>query len=213
MVASEHLSHLQSLYEDELKTVIHPPLFVHGLIFAVASSPEIPMPESWLGWVFQQHGQLQSEQQADQLTNLLMSLLQEQLGFMRTNNIGFPDAFSFDMQGDEHMPVSQWLNGLLAGHSRLESVWQVSWQQLANEQEQKISTMQRDLKHCLMMFSTFANLPLAINKAERLGNHQLLEKLPHIFHSLPDALKTYVDLSGQLAQFLPDQFETFNAPH
>ena len=63
-----------------------------------------------------------------------------------------------------------------------------------------------------MMFTTFANVPLALEQAKRVGNTKLIENIDTIFKSLPRALKTYVDIAGELAQFLPDQFETFVQP-
>jgi uncharacterized protein len=98
---------------------------------------------------------------------------------------------------------------LLSAHSKLESVWQGCWDQVEQTSPDKLGKYQKDLKHCLLMFSTFANLPMAMEQAKKVNNQKLLENLPKVFNSIPDALATYVELSGELAKYLPDQFETF----
>jgi uncharacterized protein len=59
------------------------------------------------------------------------------------------------------------------------------------------------------MFTTFADIPLAIKQADDRGNDQLFNILPKIFLSFPETLKIYVGLSGRLVDYLPNQFETF----
>jgi uncharacterized protein len=67
----------------------------------------------------------------------------------------------------------------------------------------------KDLKHCLLVFSTFANPPAAIAQAKERGEMNLEDKLPMIAQSLQSTLLQYVSISGKLASFLPNQFETF----
>jgi len=210
----KHVAMLQQLCDKDFKLILHSSDFVGGIIFAVCAAPEIPMPDEWLNWTFKQRGQLASTQQADTIAEVLMSVLQEQLREMRA------DTFHFPMHGSKlpespstELPISKWLSGLLLGHSQLQPVWQHCWQHVESKQADKLPTLQRDLKHCLMMFSTFANIPLAIEEATRKGNLKLLDNFDNIFAALPEALKTYVDLSGTLTQFLPDQFETFVQTH
>lgn len=194
-------------------TLLHSPHYVTGIVFAVSSAPEIPMPDVWLSWAFQQKRGGVSESEVDHIAEVLMALLQHELAQMRTNNIDYPgkgQPLPDNLTAD--IPVSQWLQGLLTGHSQLESVWQGCWQQVQVKQPEKLSVFQRDLKHCLLMFSSFANIPIALEQAKRVNNLKLLENLPKIYASLPAALKTYVDLSGRLAEFLSDQFETFEQP-
>ena len=207
-VNEQALSKLKVMCEGELKSVLHDYDYIQGLVFAVCAAPEIPMPEQWLVWVFKQRGQLSSAAQADALTDTLMTMMQQQLKQMRDESVQFPCHYQYsEVQGSE---PGQWLSGLLAGHSQLEDVWQTAWNRMADSEAQQMSTMQRDLKHCLMMFSTFADIPLAVKQAQQRSNQGLIERLPQIFLSLPDALKKYVDLSGQLVGFMPDQFETFS---
>ena len=165
------------------------------------------MPEQWLVWVFKQRGQLSSEQQADRLTDILMGMLKEQLQDMRDEKIVFPSHYHFTTESGS--AASEWLNGLLAGHAQLESVWQNAWNRIAGEQPDEMQVMQKNLKHCLMMFTTFADVDAAKDKANKTGNTALIDRLPTIFNSLPEALKTYVGLSGRLVDFMPNQFEQF----
>jgi uncharacterized protein len=190
-----------------LKGILHPIEYVQGLVFAVAAAPEIPMPDKWLLWVFKQHGQITDIQQADKLTDLLMKELQRQLQLMRTNSIELPQHFAFPSSNDA--PVSIWLTGLLAGHSLLETVWQDAWDRVEKQAPEQLPSMQKNLRHCLSMFTTFADISFARNQAIQQSNHDLEAQLPTIFLSLTDALQTYVRLSGVLVDFMPDQFETF----
>ncbi|WJG10144.1 UPF0149 family protein [Aliiglaciecola sp. LCG003] len=201
---------LKGLYTQDYKQILHSELHIHGLIFAVCAAPEIPLPEDWLAWAFRKHGQIANEDDMEKIAQILMGLLQEQLQQMRMDQIEFPmKGQLLPVDADENIEVSQWLTGLLAGHAQLESIWQGCWEHVSNEMPEKLFIFKRDLKHCLMMFSTFGNVPLAIKQAKKVNNHKLLNHLPAIFASLPDALKTYINLSGELAKYLPDQFEIF----
>ncbi|MDO6694119.1 UPF0149 family protein [Aliiglaciecola sp. 3_MG-2023] len=194
--------------------LLHRSHYLAGLVFAVSAAPEIPMPDVWLGWAFKQRGAGISESEIDHIAEVLMGVLQHELANMRENLIEYPEKgkpLPDDLNQD--IAVSQWLQGLLTGHSHLESVWQSCWQQVENQQPDKVQGFQRDLKHCLLMFSSFANIPMALEQAKKVNNLKLLDNLPKIYASLPTALKTYVDLSGQLAKFLPHQFETFSQPN
>lgn len=206
---SDHQRILEGWCQQELQSVLQSSHYIQGLIFAVASAPEIPMPETWLVWVFKQRGQLTSVEQADKLTDVLMGLLQSQLKDMRDEKVCLPSQYTFSDASPDESAVSQWLTGLLAGHSQLESVWQSAWDKVAQKQPDKLPEMQKDLVRCLKMFSTFANVPLAISQANELGNHALLTQLPSLFNSLDATLRSYVKLSGDLVDFMPDQFETF----
>ncbi|MEP4890633.1 MAG: UPF0149 family protein [Aliiglaciecola sp.] len=193
--------------------LLHTPDYVTGLVFAVCAAPEIPMPDVWLSWAFKQGGAEISQSEIDHIAEVLMGSLQHELANMRENHIDYPDkGLPLPDDLNENIAVSQWLQGVLTGHKHLEPVWQGCWQQVEEQQPEKLNDFQRDLKHCLLMFSSFANIPMALEQAKRVNNRKLLENLPKIYASLPAALKTYVDLSGQLAKFLPDQFETFSQP-
>lgn len=193
----------------ELADVIHPYAFIQGLIFTVAAAPEIPMPEKWLPWAIKTNNQLTSIEQADQLTDVLMKALQQQLKNMSEEKIQLPSGITFNENEQGQSTLSQWCQGMLLGHSQLESVWQDAWNKMQVTEAEKMQQLQKDLSHCLYMFSTFADVPLAVKQAQSRGNDQLLNILPKIFLSFPQTLKTYVGLSGRLVDFLPNQFETF----
>lgn len=200
---------LNKLCQGALKEILHPYEYIRGLVFGVSAAPEIPMPETWLLWAFKQRGQIASEQQADELTDTLMSLFQEQLRDMRDDIVDLPATLSFPEDHAIDSALSLWMTGLLTGHSQLEPVWLDAWNNVGEKRPEQLPEMQKNLKFCLGMFSTFANIPLAIEQAASKGNPNLVDTLPTIYLSLPQALKQYVTLSGQLVEFLPDQFETF----
>lgn len=209
MPDSKEAMHLKMLCEGELKDVLHAYEYIQGLVFAVSAAPEIPMPETWLIWAFDQRGQIASEQQADELTDTLMAMFQQQLRDMRDDNVDLPAALLYPEDHARNSPLSMWMTGLLAGHSQLENVWSDAWSNVGQKEPELLPNMRKNLKFCLGMFSSFADIPLAIQQAEEKGNPSLVEKLPTIYLSIPQALKQYVALSGQLVAFLPDQFETF----
>jgi uncharacterized protein len=207
--SSSHASLSSLCVSEELLDVLHPYAFIQGVIFAVAGAPEIPMPEKWLPWALKASNQLTSTAQADKLTDNLMKLLQVQLQNMSEEKIHLPMGITFNQDGQEQSSVAMWCQGMLFGHSQLESVWQHAWNKMQVSDETQMQQLQKDLSHCLYMFTTFADIPLAVKQAEDRGNDQLLNILPKIFLSFPETLKTYVGLSGRLVDFLPNQFETF----
>jgi uncharacterized protein len=201
---------LSSLCESkELLDVLHPYAFIQGIVFAVAAAPEIPMPEKWLPWAIKTSNQLTSTEQADNLADILMKMLQEKLKSMSEEKVHLPMGVTFSQQGQEQSSVAVWCQGMLFGHSQLEPVWQHAWDKMQLSEATQMQQLQKDLSHCLYMFTTFADIPLAVKQAESRGNDQLLNILPKIFLSFPQTLKTYVGLSGRLVDYLPNQFETF----
>jgi uncharacterized protein len=207
--SSSHASLSSLCVSEELLDVLHPYAFIQGVIFAVAGAPEIPMPEKWLPWALKASNQLTSTAQADKLTDNLMKLLQVQLQNMSEEKIHLPMGITFNQDGQEQSSVAMWCQGMLFGHSQLESVWQHAWNKMQVSDETQMQQLQKDLSHCLYMFTTFADIPLAVKQAQNRGNDQLFNILPKIFLSFPETLKTYVGLSGRLVDYLPNQFETF----
>lgn len=192
-----------------LSDVLYPYPFIQGAIFAACAAPEIPMPEQWLPWVIKTRNQLTSTEQADELTDLLMKLLQYQLKQMSDEVIQLPKDVSYQGETHTNSQLALWCQGMLFGHKQLESVWQNAWNKMQVSEQQQMRQLQKDLAHCLYMFTTFADVPLAIQQAEARGNDQLYKLLPKIFMSFQTSLHTYVGLSGRLVDFLPNQFETF----
>lgn len=199
---------------QELRGVLFSADYIKGLIFAVASAPEIPLPDIWLPWVFQRRGQLSSEEQADKLTDLLMTMLQQQLGLMRDERVDLPASLilpeDYQDRSAQDMVLCQWFAGLLAGHSQLESIWQKAWQNREQKYPHSMPDAGKTLSHCLAMFSTFADIGLAMEQSAQRGDKQQFAKmLPRIYRSLPLVLRQYVTLSGELVEYLPNQFESF----
>lgn len=193
---------------QKLSEAVYPFEFIQGCVFAAAAAPEIPMPEVWLPWVIKKSKQLTSTAQADELTDLLMGLLQNQLKNMSDEHIQLPADIG--LRGSaQQKHLALWCQGTLLGHSQLEPVWQGAWDKMQITEQAEMRQLQKDLSHCLYMFTTFADMPLAITQAKQRGNHDLENMLPKIFQSFEKSMKTYVGLSGRLVDFLPNQFETF----
>ena len=70
-----------SIFEHPaLKHMLASRPYAEGVIFAVASSPEIPMPEEWMPWVIEQSGSHSiSKDQADDMADGLMKVLRDAL--------------------------------------------------------------------------------------------------------------------------------------
>lgn len=200
--------HLEQLYKLPAAAFLQPSSYLQGVIFSVAAAPEIPLPPVWFPWVFQHHGQLPNDKSLDDLADQLMACLTSALDVQRQPDKPLlPENCVFGQ--DPNSPLAQWLGGLLFSHQQLEPIWQQAWQRGLQQQPQAMPELQRQLAHCITMFSTFANVPLAVQQAREKGNGALEQKLPQIYLSLPKTLRQYVDLSGKMIEFLPDQFEQF----
>lgn len=192
--------------------MLHSRYYVEGAVFGAGVSPEIPMPDVWLPWAVKHEGQMRNERQADAITDALFDFFKFCLQQMKEHQQVLPDYAVFE--GDRETwgpdsPLSQWLQGLLMAHSSMEAVWQNAWQLMQDKNPEQAPVLAKKLKHSLGMFSTFADVPLAIEQASHRGQLDFAAKLPLIAQSLPDALNTYVSISGELANYLPNQFETF----
>lgn len=183
-----------------------PPVIV-GSLFAVAAAPDIPLPNIWLPWMFKSHVDLDAIQDLNGIHDVLMSCLQWQLQIMRNNQVDLLSDLAFSV--DKNSVLAQWMQGLIFGHNQLDSTWRVAWQAMLKQPNSDVIKLQKDLSHCLSVLSTFADIPFALQQAEQKGNTQLKAMLPKIYQSLPDILRLYVNVSGQLVAYLPNQFETF----
>ena len=207
-------------HQPPFKKSLHNYYYLHGLVTAVAASPEIPMPEQWMSWVFKiPQSRLKAAEQ-DALAHALMTTLQQQLKCMTDKSRLMPNEEAFSDSAFQHVdaqlplqsPISQWCSGLLAGHSQLENIWLNAWESMLDQEPNQVTVRQKQLKHVLSMLSTFANVSLALEQAEKKGNLALKENLAVIARSLPKALEEYVDLSGSLVSYIENQFETFTKP-
>ena len=187
------------------KGYLQAPYCVLGTVFAVAAAPDIPLPDVWLPWLIKPELGLPAVPQLTLINDVAMACLQWQLQHMRDDNITLPAAVQYSTQVDS--PLALWMQGLLLAHTRLDSVWQTAWRAMLSAQHADVGALQKDLKHCLSVFSTFADISFALQQAR--DKEQLATSLPRIFVSLPRVLATYVTLSGRLVEYLPNQFETF----
>lgn len=200
---------LLSLYENaDNASILHSRYYVEGVVLGATAAPEIPMPDVWLPWAIKHHGQMKNNKQADAITDDLFAYFKWCLSRMRDNNLALPAYCKFDTDENKEA-LSQWLQGLLAAHSSMHQTWQHAWDKMQSKAPDKAPKLAKDLKHCLSMFSTFADVELAAKQALERGDKTLDKQLPIIAKSLANSLSTYVNLSGELAAYLPHQFETF----
>ncbi|AWL13165.1 hypothetical protein HMF8227_02714 [Saliniradius amylolyticus] len=183
---------------------------LQGGLFAAAACPEIPSPERWMGAVVTAPDPL-SQQQTDTMADHLMAAFKTQLLAMRDERVDFPEACVYSSDITSESPLSQWLQGCLHMHQQLEPVWQHAWHKMHSLAPEQAPLAGKNLRHVLNLFATFADLPRAKQEAEQRGNAALLEQLDGVAGGLTPALQSYVALAGQLASFLPNQFETYQA--
>lgn len=189
---------------------LHSRYYVEGCVLGACACPEIPLPDVWLPWVIQQHNQIKNERQADAITDILFEYFKHCLAQMNTNSLKLPDYAVYKVDANVDDPLRQWCEGLLMAHSAREQFWLGSWRKMQKKDPQDAPKMAKDLKHCLMMFTTFANPTLAIAEAQaKSPDSPLAEQLPIVAKSLGETLTTYVNIAGKLAAYLPNQFETF----
>ena len=200
---------------------------VDGMIFAVAAAPEIPMPEQWMPWLIQSSDSKLVDKDVDKLADTLMNGLRAHLDLMRQSKSPLSSELTEAIEVKGVMRPSKelesWLNGLLQVHKQLEPVWQNAWNHLDRRSAQNTSDdkdkLEEDklaepaearLSRCLKLFSTLANIELALSYRNETQVAQLESNIHMLVKQLPSVLADYTKLSGELAQALPNQFETFN---
>ncbi len=206
---------LQQLFEQSLwQDTLYPPHKIHGMLFAIGCVPEIPLPETWLGYVFEQHAQVPQQSDLVLLTHELMNALAEVLADIQNTELGFSHAWQFQSQQSSIAKTAQtspdyavFLQGVLFVHAAQQAQWQAAWEYMP-QAEQAIHS--KTLSHCLSLFTTFADVTLSLSNKSEDQQAALVNALPQIFASLPGALTQYIELSGVLAGYLPDQLEWFN---
>jgi len=201
---------LSVLYQDSQQSeFLHSQYYVEGCLLGACACPEIPLPDVWLPWVIKHHHQIENAEQADAITDMLFAYFKECLAQMHSENLCLPTYATY--LPNDHTALSQWCSGLLVAHTAREKYWQGAWNKMQAKSALQTPQMAKDLKHCLMMFSTFADPQNAIADADKKdgSGNELSNKLPLIAKSLEQALLKYVAISGELAAYLPNQFETF----
>ncbi|WP_218418219.1 UPF0149 family protein [Alteromonas lipotrueae] len=190
-----------------------------GMIFAVAASPEIPMPEQWMPWMIQSSSSALVDEDVDALADVLMDNLRAHLQCMTDEKPLMPMRCEYSEGQADTAPeipaeLAQWLEGLLYVHQQLEDVWQQAWGKLSakdayREDSGSSDTPEKRLSRCLKLFTTLANVKLALQYRNPSQAQQLKENLPLLWKQLPAMVQDYIALAGELSAALPNQFETF----
>jgi uncharacterized protein len=200
---------LIALYEQPQHAhFLHSRFFVEGVITGACACPEIPLPDVWLPWTISKHNQVQDDKQADYVFTQLFTFFKSALAAMKDNQLTLPDYAVFRGENDS-LALSQYCKGLMTAHHSSEKDWAIAWKKMQALAPEKAPQLSKDLQHCLLVFSSFADPALAIEQARARGETSLADKLPLIAQSLQDTLTQYIGISGQLASYLPNQFETF----
>lgn len=209
------MSSLTQLYQQPQFSAILPSEdFARGFIIAVSAAPEIPMPEQWMPWFAQTFtGSLESHF-IDELADALMNQLRDELAAMRDQKDLLPVHLHWQQQSYPSKALCDYLMGMLAGHRHLEQCWLDAWNRAI---EQKLPSQgneapQKRLKRCLSVFTTLANPELALSQRDEVAARQLSENFGALWQQLPAMLQEYVNLAGEIAQALPNQFEVFTQP-
>jgi len=194
-----------------------------GMIFAVAASPEIPMPEQWMPWLIQSSSSALVDKDVDALADVLMNNLRAHLQCMTDEKPLMPTRCEYSATEVDTAPelspeiapeLTQWLEGLLYVHQQLEDVWQQAWEKLSAKEALREDSCRSDspekrLSRCLKLFTTLANVELALQYRSPAQAQQLKENLPLLWKQLPAMIQDYIALAGELSAALPNQFETF----
>lgn len=101
---------------------------------------------------------------------------------------------------------ADFLQGVLLVHQAQEKQWQKAWDTMPETAQVAHS---KTLQQCLSMMTTFADVPLTISKKSPAQQPAFISALPQLFLSLSNTIERYVGLSGQVASYLPNQFEQF----
>ena len=185
-----------------------------GLMVAVCAAPEIPLPEQWMPWFIRQDNAAPrlSQTQIDELAQHLMHCLRDTLNMMRLDVPLIPEQWV--QQDAPGRALQLWLTGLLSGHQHLERTWQSAWKRAQNNPARDSGLESEDparrLRRCLKFFTTLADIENAMTVRTDAQRAQLQESLPSLIKQLPAMLDEYIKLAGELAAFLPNQFEMYD---
>lgn len=208
---------LDDLYKTPaLATLLPDKVYVKGFIFAIATSPEIPMPETWMPWLMTKSTEVPANAMLDTLAEGLMDGLREYLNAMRQNAALVPQDWLTLSEGMPCSLLSLWLTGLVAAHAKLEPCWQRAWTLATKQPNKDIAKGKEDpskrLTRCLKLFTTLADTELALSVRNDQQAALLRENMGKLVAQVPAMLADYVALAGELALALPNQFESFTQP-
>ncbi len=182
--------------------------YVEGCLFGACACPEIPLPDVWLPWTIKHHKQIKSAEEADYITDMMFAYFKQILKQINQETYQPPQYLVYDDANKENL--ARWCTGVLTAHSAQEKVWQHAWQKMQQQAPETAPKLAKDLQHCLLMFTTFAEPDKATISNKQDCNEDPQKVLPKIAKSLPITVQTYLNIAGELAGFLPNQFETFS---
>ena len=166
------------------------------------------MPDEWLTWTIKTHGKVKDSAQADHLFALLFDYFKEVLATMKQNQSLLP-TYITDAGLRTNSKMHDFFKGLLFAHQACEKTWQQAWNEMQKNAPDKMTEQAKQLKHCLLMFTTFANPTKAIENQSPEKRDDFALKLTQVAKSLPEAFALYLRLSGNLVAYLPAQFESY----
>ncbi|MET1219276.1 MAG: hypothetical protein ABWW63_06540 [Glaciecola sp.] len=201
------MSALAELYqENDFQSVLHAQDIVTGIIYGVSMTPEIPMPEQWIGWTLANADVMQDAAKMERIGDALMNALANTLQALAEHDLGCAATWEYDANSQSvNAPCQLFLVGLLLAHEQSQDVWQSAWDKLPEVDKVEQAN---HLTHCLNMFSTFVDVDQALARAGENAD-TLAQALPQIFTQLPSTLLQYNELSGLLGSYLPEQFACF----
>lgn len=206
---------LTPIYQHEKLVAVLPDKYeADGMIFAIAAAPEIPMPETWMPWLIKHTSGTMIDAEVNTLADGLMDALRAHLQAMQGQTISLPPCCRASKEGSvQDSPLGPWLTGLLFAHQQLESVWQSAWEKHQQSEEQAGANgnecAEKRLSRCLKLFSTLADVDLAMKQRTPQQAQALAENLNLLWKQLPSVLRDYEQLAGELAAALPNQFEMY----
>ncbi|WP_218354651.1 UPF0149 family protein [Alteromonas lipotrueiana] len=205
---------LKSFYQTYPEAQVLPPeMYTRGVIFSVAAAPEIPMPETWMPWLVHSTSYSLTDDQVDNLAHHLMGNLRDVLHQMSEKKSCLPFTLSQTQKDNEKRELQAWLKGLLTGHQQLETIWQTAWEKAEKKPQLdgglKNEAPDKRLRRCLKLFTTLANPKASLKGLEKAQADKLERSLPQLTLQLPGILQDYINLAGELAPFLPQQFDSF----
>lgn len=202
------IASLDAVFKNpKMQHVLPSQFHTDGFIFAIAAAPEIPMPERWMPQLIRGGNDALLSEEVDHLADCFMGCLRQHLDAMRNEQISLPATCRWSSDASDTLPsdLSDWLQGVLQAHQFVEKDWQQVWSSSARNTADNADRLKRSLR----LFSTLADVSLALQSRTPEQADMLQKNIPLLWRQLPEQLKDYVTLSGELAQSLPNQFETF----
>lgn len=176
------------------------------------------MPDVWMSHLIQPTKTPLDSSLIDIIGDGLLDGLRVTLAAMRDDKV--QDCFCYDWREQQQL-VERWLTGLLAGHQLVEPTWRAAWQAAGKHEQHSDNDTDcasdtphdpaKTLTRCLKYFSTFANFELALKSRDAQQRMALQQNIDGMLSLMPAMLREYVNLANDLANYLPNQFETYQA--